>query len=218
LCFAETDSDLEHLFESDEWDAEDQRWAARHIDSCPEVWRQFRASDTWLTPTLAVQETLERASVAGFEHDQRRATLPESIREAVGIRSANLRKRTPGDDADAENWNLFIHRLVSRADRENVKMLAGSDAACEGTIPGYSLHRELELLHEAGLSNLRALQTATLEPAKYLGREDHSGRLAVGFEADIVLLDGNPLDVIENTRLVNTVIADGEIVFRSNGT
>lgn len=212
LCFADTTDQLEQLFESDRWDIEDRIWAAPHVESCPEVWREFRTSDTWLTPTLAVQETLQTASVTGFEYDQRRSTLPESIRDAAATRSQELRKRTSGEIADAENWNRFIHRLVARANREGVKLLAGSDAACEGTIPGFSLHRELELMASAGLSSLEALQAATLEPARYLERDDELGRLEVGFEADIVLLEGNPLEDIGNTRLIYAVILNGEAV------
>lgn len=215
LCFADTADQLEQLFDSDRWDLEDRTWAAQHVESCPEVWSRLRSSDIWLTPTLAVQETLETAAVAGFEFDQRRSTLPESIKAAAAFRSQELRKRTSSEIADVENWNRFIHRLVGRANREGVKLLAGSDAACEGTIPGFSLHRELELLTGSGLSSLGALRAATLEPARYLGREDELGRLEVGFEADIVLLKGNPLEDIGNTRLIHAVIINGRDSFIS---
>ena len=213
ICFADTNTQLEQLFESDEWDVNDRAWSTPHVDSCPELWEEFRTRDVWLTPTLAVQETTVTAAIEGFEGDQARLSLPDSIRLAVAARSRELRKRTQGSVAEAENWNRFIHRLVDQANRQGGKILAGSDAACEGTIPGYSLHRELELLVDAGLSNLEALQAATIEPAKYLGREERSGKLAIGYEADIVLLDANPLDAIGNTRLVNAVIIDGDVAF-----
>lgn len=213
VCFAESNTQLEQLFESDKWDVDDRAWSTPHVDSCPELWREFRTREVWLTPTLAVQETTVTAAIEGFEGDQVRLSLPDSIRFAVAARSRELRKRTPVKLAEAENWNRFIHRLVDQANTQGVKMLAGSDAACEGTIPGYSLHRELELLVDAGLSNLKALQAATIEPAKYLGREERSGKLAIGYKADIVLLDGNPLEVIGNTRLVNAVIIDGDVAF-----
>lgn len=216
LCFAERDGQLEQLFLSDNWDAGDRLWAAPHVESCGAVWSGLRASDTWLTPTLAVQETLETASTVGFENDPRRDTLPESIKAAVAARSQALRGRSADEIAEVENWNRYIHRLVGRANREGAKLLAGSDAACEGTIPGYSLHRELTLLASAGLSNLEALQTATLEPARYLEREDSQGRLEAGFDADIVLLDANPVDDIENTQRIHAVILDGEVAMVSS--
>ena len=215
LCFTDTASELEELFVSDDWDAEDRRWAEPHVAACPAVWEALRRSDTWLTPTLAVQETLETASRDGFEDDPRRATLPQPIRQSVADRSQTLRERDADALAEVENWNRFIHRFVDRAGEEDVKILAGSDAACEGTIPGFSLHRELELLTEAGLSNLKALQAATLEPAAYLQRQDRSGKLNVGYDADVVLLNGNPLENVRNTQRIHAVIKGGDIVFVS---
>src|SRR2546423_706215 len=76
-------------------------------------------------------------------------------------------------------------------------------------ISGASLHRELQLFVRAGLTPLQALQTATLNPAAYFGKTSDWGTIAPGKIADLVVLRGNPLVDIANTRAVAAVVADG---------
>ncbi len=82
-------------------------------------------------------------------------------------------------------------------------------AGCDGGVPGFCLHDELQALTEAGLSPLQALQSATINPARVLGREKTQGTIAIGKRADIVLLDQDPRIDIGNTRRINAVIAGG---------
>ncbi|HET9399614.1 MAG TPA: amidohydrolase family protein [Candidatus Acidoferrales bacterium] len=85
-----------------------------------------------------------------------------------------------------------------------VPLLAGSDQV----VPGFSIHRELELLVRAGLTPLEALRTATVVPAKILGATD-SATIAPGRKADLIVLDANPLDNISNIRRVHLTIRSG---------
>jgi hypothetical protein len=94
--------------------------------------------------------------------------------------------------------------------RAGVPLMAGTDtAAGVYVIPGFSLHQELELFVKAGLTPMEALQTATLNPAKFLGRGRDSGTVETGKVADLVLLDANPLDDIRNTRKISGVVLGG---------
>lgn len=99
----------------------------------------------------------------------------------------------------------------------NVLILAGTDAASAlpKVVPGFSLHTELGLLHNAGLTPLAALQAATLNPAQFLGALDSLGTVAPGKLADLVLLDGNPLADIQNTKAIRAVVADGRYYDRT---
>ncbi|MEZ5919909.1 MAG: amidohydrolase family protein [Parvularculaceae bacterium] len=212
LCFARTDEELETLFDADHWDDNDREWAKRHIAGCPYIWDAFRDREVWLTPTLAVQETLLAGEKERFEDDPRRNSLPAAIRQAVRTRSDGLRNRDGSERAAAALWNQYIFRLVNRAAEEKAKILAGSDAACEGVIPGFSLHRELQLLVDAGLSPLQALQAATLEPGRYFEKDDEIGRIAVGFNADLILVRGNPLSKIANLDDIEKIILRGEVI------
>ena len=78
-----------------------------------------------------------------------------------------------------------------------------------GVIPGYSDQRAVELLVEAGLSPEQAIRTATLNGATFLGRADRIGTIAVGKQADLVLLNGNPSARISDIRNVETVFKQG---------
>jgi imidazolonepropionase-like amidohydrolase len=81
-------------------------------------------------------------------------------------------------------------------------------------VPGQSLHEELALLVEAGLTPLEALRTATVNPARVLGMADSLGTIEADKLADLVLLDANPLADITNTRRIRAVVANGRLYRR----
>jgi imidazolonepropionase-like amidohydrolase len=83
-----------------------------------------------------------------------------------------------------------------------------------GMVPGESLHDELALLVVAGYSPAEALRAATLNPATFLGAADSMGKAESGYVADLVILEGNPLSDIRNTRRIAAVIRAGVVVSR----
>jgi len=93
-------------------------------------------------------------------------------------------------------------------------LLAGTDSPDPHVMPGSSLHDELELLVEAGLSPLEALQSATLYPAMFFAQLNNYGVVETTRRADLVLLDGNPLSDIRNTRKVSGIVMDGRYYSR----
>jgi len=97
-----------------------------------------------------------------------------------------------------------------------VPMLAGSDDTNPFVVPGFSLHEELALLVQAGLTPLQALQTATLNPARFLSATDSLGTVTKGKLADLVLLDADPLRDIANTRKVHAVVLGGRYLDRTS--
>ena len=98
-------------------------------------------------------------------------------------------------------------RIVGELHRAGVPIVAGTD---EG-IPGHSLHREIELYVEAGLTPLEALQTATIVPARAMELEKELGTVEGGKRADLVVLDADPLERISNIRSVRFVVTDGRM-------
>src|SRR5277367_3050980 len=101
--------------------------------------------------------------------------------------------------------------------RAGVPLMAGTDtAAGVYVIPGFSLHQELELFVKAGLTPMEALQTATLNPSKFLGRTHDSGTVETGKLADLVLLDASPLDDIRNTQKISAVVLGGRYFSRAD--
>lgn len=101
--------------------------------------------------------------------------------------------------------------LVGRMHRAGIAILVGTDSANGFTVPGFSLHQELELLVEAGLSPADALRAATLVNARYLGSQDRLGQVQEGMEADLVMVSANPLIDITATRTIEAVIVDGKL-------
>lgn len=95
--------------------------------------------------------------------------------------------------------------IIGALHRAGVPIVAGTDQA----VPGYSLHREIELYAQAGFSPMEAIQAATLVPARAMGLDKESGTIEAGKRADLIVLNGNPLDDIRNTRNVEYVITNG---------
>lgn len=103
-------------------------------------------------------------------------------------------------------------QLVQMLYRAGTTILVGTDAAEPQVPPGYSLHQEMELLVESGLSPEAVLKAATLDNARALKQEDRLGSIEVGKQADMVLLGENPLDDIRNTRHIERVIRSGRLL------
>jgi imidazolonepropionase-like amidohydrolase len=102
---------------------------------------------------------------------------------------------------------------VRELNKAGVTILAGTDVGVASQVPGFSLHDELSLLVKAGLSEMEALEAATRNPARAFNLMDQ-GTIAPGMRADLVLLDSNPLENIESTRKIRTVVAAGRVFER----
>jgi len=103
----------------------------------------------------------------------------------------------------------LVRGMIPDAQHAGVGLLAGSDSgANEYSVPGFSLHDELAELLGAGLTPMQVLQSATLNAARCLGITDAFGTVEF---ADLVLLEGNPLEDIRNTRKISAVVVNGKI-------
>jgi imidazolonepropionase-like amidohydrolase len=105
--------------------------------------------------------------------------------------------------------------LVGALHRAGVPFMAGTDLSGAYVFPGFSLHHELQLLVQAGFTPMEALQTATRNPAMFLGELKSGGTVEKGKLANLVLLDANPLLDIRNSERVNAVILNGRYLSRS---
>lgn len=165
---------------------------------CEKLLAHLSKFNVWVTPTLIIQQRISRPN-SRFEKNNPNFKYTENLRNSPEDLIAEfdpLRKLIPVYDRRSQ----FIDNLV----QANVKVLAGSDEN-----GGFPLHEELALFVESGLSPLQALQTATINPAKFLGREDSLGTIAPGKRADIVLLSKNPLLDIRNTMSTEDVFLKG---------
>jgi len=99
--------------------------------------------------------------------------------------------------------------------KAGVKLMTGSDGPEWYLAPGFTVHDEIESYVRAGLSNFAALQTATINPATYLGIDKRKGTIEAGKEADFILLEKNPLEDIRNTRTIKAVYTHNKFYERA---
>ena len=176
-----------------------------------------------VVPTFIVQDPRLRASDPVFGGrrliaDRAMRLVPDRIVESWQESAATQVLGQAFSEADraemARHFALFAD-LVGRFHEAGVPILAGTDAAFpDGTPwvwPGFSLHDELQLLVEAGLTPAEAIASATGKATAHLGLE-HMGTIEPGKIADLVLLVADPLAEIGNTREISDVIVDGEFI------
>jgi imidazolonepropionase-like amidohydrolase len=94
--------------------------------------------------------------------------------------------------------------------RAGVRFMTGTDLSAAYVFAGFSVHHEMELLVQAGLTPFEALQASTINPAIFFGEEKNSGTVESGKLANLVLLEANPLTDIRNTQRINAVIVKGQ--------
>jgi hypothetical protein len=172
----------------------------------------FIRNETWQCPTLRnLQIVTTDADADKLLNDPRTKYFPNSIKENW---KRILLLRIIGDSIQRTVFFQQTLKMVGDMHNAGVKLLAGTDLASNFLMPGFSLHDELSLMVEAGLSPFAALQTATINPAKFLRRDKELGTVEKGKLADLVLLDDNPLDNIHNTRKIYAVIVNGKLLQR----
>jgi len=111
-----------------------------------------------------------------------------------------------------ETYVAAIHIMTKALADNGVQLMAGTDANTAITVPGFSLHDELQSLTQVGLSNAQSLLTATAVPGEWMN--SNTGKIMPGYRADLVLLEKNPLENIANTQKIIAVIKDGRVFDR----
>ena len=118
----------------------------------------------------------------------------------------------PESTADARAYVKAAGDNLVRAAAMGVPLALGTDTSNPFVYPGYAAHEELALMVASGLTPGQALRAATSGGAAFLGKKDRLGRIAPGYEADMLILRANPLADIAGTRAIDTVVSDGRII------
>lgn len=178
------------------------------MSSCAKLFDKLAAKGVWQTPTMEFFQTLPDVfSGAPLHHAEYASdSLLKLTRD--NVESSHLDARTLDKFRQANRVTpRAIHDLHSRGNR----FLAG----CDGLVPGFCLHDELEWFTKAGFSPPEALQTATINPARFLGREASQGTIEVGKRGDVVLLDADPTTDIRNIKRIAAVVLRGQLLNQS---
>lgn len=177
----------------------------------PELARQVKAAGIYVTPTNYFfihcfgDPVSDEAIKAMPDYNYIPPVLKE---EKWGYRTNYLSKM-----ASEESRKKYVDirkKMVKGLWEAGVPLLAGSDTPEYFIVAGFALHKELEMMVAAGLTPFAALQTATVNPAAYLDVLDEKGTVEVGKQADLLLLDQNPLENISNTQRISGLFKNGK--------
>jgi imidazolonepropionase-like amidohydrolase len=173
---------------------------------------RLAARRVFLDPTLVIDEFSYSPDPEAKKNDPNNKYLSAEYVEEALRGWQNPIWQTPAELATAMAEALpKEQRFVEMCNAAGVRIIAGTDGPSIGLlVPGFALHRELELLVGAGLSPLQALRAATSNAAEALGKEDRLGTLEPGKLADLVVLDADPLAAIQNARKISLVVQGGK--------
>lgn len=179
---------------------------------CESLVAELAKQKTYVDPTLTVFRNMllltDEPNVRDHPDNQ---LSPKRLRDfwPIYLKRAGCPQGGPIEDRRREFAKF--QELTGKLHRVGVPLLVGTDAPEPQVTPGFSMHQELELLVESGLSPAEALRAATLNNATALGERDRLGSISAGKLADLVILTSNPLERIQNTRQIELVIHSGKI-------
>jgi hypothetical protein len=179
---------------------------------CAALLKKLADHKTFVDPTLVVMRNMSLLpDVPEGEVSADSAAVPQRLRDFWLIYLKKNGCPQGGTLADRRRTLAAYQELTGLLFRAGVPLLAGTDAPEPNVPPGLSLHQELELLVESGLTPAAALTAATLNNARALHQTDHLGSITRNKLADIVLLNADPLKNIRNTREIELVIRSGVV-------
>ena len=154
----------------------------------------LKEKGTVIDPTVTIFDSMFRHRSGDLDPSYAMIAdhMPPSVRRSMLAGEMDI------DDSNAARYARSADALlemIAKLHSAGVPLVAGTDA-----MAGFTLHRELELYHRAGISNADVLKIATLESARVAGKAAEGGSISVGKQADFVLLAGNPLDDISAVR------------------
>jgi hypothetical protein len=176
-----------------------------------------RENQVWIVPTQSLFERwfAPASSDELFEQPEMKympATTLENWKKSKNGLTG------PDSNFSEEQWERFIaiRRQLIRALQDNGHgMLLGSDAPQVSNVPGFSIHHEIQGLLRAGLTPLEILQSGTINPARFFGMEDIFGEVKEGLQADLILLQANPMEDMGALKLVSGVLVNGKWLSRN---
>ncbi|UAM97961.1 amidohydrolase family protein [Polaribacter litorisediminis] len=212
-CFPEADS-LKSPTNWKQYFSKSKAKIVQEFDSiqAKALMRLMHKKNTYWTPTLQTLKFEANAHKEVFTNNKNLKYITKVRKQLWWKYDTNHNKeknlKSTGNIV-SEQFFEASKKQVAMAHKIGVPIMAGTDVTDSYVFAGFSLHDELFELTTSGISNLEALQSATLVPAKFSNMEEHYGSVEIGKKADLVLLNKNPLSDIKNTKEINGVIING---------
>jgi imidazolonepropionase-like amidohydrolase len=186
---------------------------ADQVDSTqiPKLMNALRERNVSVVPTQSLAEKWFSPAYEGesFRQDPNAKYMkPEIVNQWIESKK-NIQANPQYEAAKVDRWVKLRRKLIRACQDYDVTLLLGCDAPQVFNVPGFSTHDELQFLVMAGLTPYQALRTGTVNPGKYL-HLDKSGTIEAGAIADLILLNGNPLVDINQTKKIEGVMLNGK--------
>tara|TARA_R100001591_G_scaffold76274_1_gene84106 strand:- start:4305 stop:5699 length:1395 start_codon:yes stop_codon:yes gene_type:complete len=176
------------------------------------AYKQLGESGFYVTPTLHIGKTLAELLITDHSEDSLLNYISPDIIETYQRRLNSAKRGGHSYTQTRSLWVTSFSNMVKPMYDSGINILAGSDSGPYNsfTYPGQSLHKELELLVNAGLTPQEALITSVINGPKFFGLENQYGSIESGKMADLLILEQNPLEDITNTSTIYNVVAGGK--------
>lgn len=178
-----------------------------------EILQVLLKNQTWQVPTLALNTGQTRMPYSRPEWQESFTYLPDTVEAKWKSLTSQA---DPGDVSPfRKQYSDWMLMMAGKVHKTGIPMMAGTDTPIGFLTPGLSLHEELVVMTEAGISPAEALKTATINPAKYFNLENELGSIRESQWADLLILSANPLDDIRNTQQIEAVFKQGKLLGKS---
>ncbi len=196
------------------WTAFEREWPRLRPEALERVAKRLVDRGVTIVPTLALHEAFSRLADPALLRDPALAGVPREVIEREWDPADIMRRArwTPDTLAEFTRALAVEGRFVALYERLGGRVVAGTDTPQQFVVPGWSLHRELQLYVAAGLTPAQALRSATSDAADLLGIAQRTGTIEAGKDADLLLVDGDPLRDIRATMAIRLVVRLGQVV------
>ena len=183
---------------------------------CVDLAKAFVKNDTWQPVTLIRLRTSDYGDDPAYANDPNLIYVDKTRKALWAARNVSYATTvTPAARATLQSFYQLRLKVAKLMQQNGVKILAGSDLGGGWVIPGFGLHQEFREMAIAGLTPLQILQSTTINGAQFVGREATMGTVEVGKNADLVLLDANPLADVANLSKISHVVLRGKVYTRA---
>jgi len=186
------------------------------VSVIPKMMKELKEKKIWVVPTQSLADRWFDARFTGdeFLKDPDSKYMDKKTVSQWIDSKTNLMANPQYDAKKIDDFIKLRRKLIYECQQNGVGLLLGCDAPQIFNVPGFSTHNELKYLVDAGLTPYQALRTGTVNVANYLNLTD-AGTIKPGAIADLVLINGNPLTDITNTKKVEGVMVRGKWLSKS---